>query len=185
VIYDVSHRQKIRPERPLAMSSPASQVGVLASPVSAATAALILLVAKAKGGDVAKQSTVTSGMTGAIALFGLAWLASTFVADHKLLFALALFIVGILTTSQSGTTKAIVPVGLSLGLSPAVVTAMWPSVMGMYSLPANGSQIATVAFDQTGTTRIGKYVVNHSFMVPTLIFAVVAVTVGFVVLPLV
>ena len=327
VIYDVSYRQKIRPERPLAMSSLASQVGILASPVSAATAALvasfedanysdfslpqvliimwpacliglavgafvmtrygkeleddpvyqqrlaagqvkepevgeldpkalpanakraaliflagvafivitglfedlrpvvgtgdsavrvsvtltiqmvmgvaaalILLFAKAKGSDVAKQSTFTSGMTGAIALFGLAWLASTFVAahqkeindalgdvveDYKILFALALFIVGMLTTSQSGTTKAIVPVGLSLGLTPAVVTAMWPSVMGMYFLPANGSQIATVAFDQTGTTRIGKYVLNHSFMVPTLIFVVVAVAVGFVVSPLV
>jgi len=326
VIYDVSYRQKIRPERPLAMSSLASQVGILASPVSAATAALvtsfenanfdfsltkvlivmwpacliglavgafvmtrygkeleddpiyqqrlasgqlqepdtndidtkalpptakraaliflagvafiiitglfeglrpvvgtgddatrvsvtitiqvvmgvvaalILLVAKAKGGDVAKQPTFTSGMTGAIALFGLSWLASTFVLahqteindalgdvveDYKILFALALFIVGALTTSQSGTTNAIVPVGLSLGLSPALVTAMWPAVMGMYFLPANGSQIATVAFDQTGTTRIGKYVLNHSFMVPTLIFVVVAVAVGFVLSPLV
>ncbi|HEY8546352.1 MAG TPA: anaerobic C4-dicarboxylate transporter [Acidimicrobiales bacterium] len=327
VIYDVAYRQKIRPERPLAMSSLASQVGILCSPVSAATAALvtsfenagdddfsltrvllimwpacliglgvgafvmskkgkeleddpvyqerlashqvkepevgevdttalpptamraaliflggvafviltglfeelrpvvgsgddrgrvsvsitiqvvmgvvaalILLIAKAKGGDVAKQSTFSAGMTGAIALFGLSWLASTFVLAHqreindaladavqeyKLLFALALFIVGALTTSQSGTTNAIVPVGLSLGLTPAVVTAMWPSVMGMYFLPANGSQIATVAFDQTGTTRIGKYVLNHSFMLPTLIFVGVAMAVGFVLSPLV
>lgn len=326
VIYDVSYRQKIRPERPLAMSSLASQVGILCSPVSAATAALvtsfenigsdfsltdvliimwpaclvglgvgafvmskkgkeldddpvfqqrlaaglvkepevaeldpkalpptafraaliflcgvgfvivtglfeglrpvvgsgddrarvsvaitiqivmgvvaalILLIAKAKGNDVAKQSTFTAGMTGAIALFGLSWLASTFVLahqteindalaevvqDYEILFALALFIVGALTTSQSGTTNAIVPVGLSLGLTPAVVTAMWPAVMGMYFLPANGSQIATVAFDQTGTTKIGKYVLNHSFMIPTLIFVAVAMAVGFVVSPLV
>ncbi len=320
VIYDVSYGQKIRPERPLAIAAVASQVGILVSPVSAATAALvatfdgahedfslakvlvimwpaclvglvvaafvmsrwgkeladdpvyqqrlaagqvkepdvgeldpkalppnaqrsaliflagvalivilglfsdlrptvgsgdsatqvtvtttiqivmgvvgaaILLLPGVKGSEFAKQSTFTSGMTGAIALFGLAWLAGTFVAahekqiddalgsvvqDHKLLFAVALFIVGALTTSQSGTTKAIVPVGLSLGLSPAVITAMWPSVMGMYFLPANGSQVATVAFDQTGTTKIGKYVLNHSFLAPVMVFIVVAMLVAF------
>lgn len=72
-----------------------------------------------------------------------------------------------------------------LGLSPAVITAMWPSVMGMYFLPANGSQIATVAFDQTGTTKIGKAFLNHSFMVPTLVFVAVGMVVGFIVSPLV
>jgi anaerobic C4-dicarboxylate transporter DcuA/anaerobic C4-dicarboxylate transporter DcuB len=320
VIYDVSYRQKIRPERPLAISAVASQVGILASPVSAATAALIatfddakedfsltkvllimwpacliglavaafvmskkgtelvddpvyqqrlaaglvkepevgeldpkalpanarrsalifltgvavivtlglfsdlrptyghgddavqlsvtltiqivmgvvgaliLLLPGVKGSDVAKQPTFTAGMTGAIALFGLAWLAQTFVSAHetqidnalgdlvqeyKLTFALALFIVGALTTSQSGTTKAIVPVGLSLGLSAATITAMWPAVMGMYFLPANGSQIATVAFDQTGTTKIGNYVLNHSFLLPVMVFIVIAMLVAF------
>lgn len=57
------------------------------------------------------------------------------------------------------------PIGLSLGLSAATITAMWPSCRGSYFLPANGSQIATVAFDQTGSTRIGKAVLNHSLMV--------------------
>lgn len=168
--------------------------------VMGAVGALILLLPGVKGGDVAKQSTFAAGMTGAIALLGLAWLAETFVDNHnveinnalgdvvedyKLLFAVALFIVGALTTSQSGTTNSIVPIGINLGLSAATITAMWPAVMGMYFLPANGSQIATVAFDQTGTTRIGKYVLNHSFLVPTLIFVAVAVAVAFVISPLV
>jgi anaerobic C4-dicarboxylate transporter DcuA/anaerobic C4-dicarboxylate transporter DcuB len=165
-----------------------------------AVGALILLLPGVKGSDVAKQPTFTAGMTGGIALFGLSWLAGTFVAnhqdeinnaladvvqDHKILFAVALFIVGALTTSQSGTTNAIVPVGLSLGLSAATVTAMWPAVMGMYSLPANGSQVATVAFDQTGTTKIGKFVINHSFLMPVMIFIVVAIPVAFLLSPLV
>ena len=168
--------------------------------VMGAVGALILLLPGVKSGDVAKQPTFTAGMTGGIALFGLSWLAGTFVAnhsdeinnaladvveDHKILFALALFIVGALTTSQSGTTNAIVPVGLSLGLSAATVTAMWPAVMGMYALPANGSQVATVAFDQTGTTKIGKYVINHSFLLPVMVFMVVAIPVAFLISPLV
>jgi anaerobic C4-dicarboxylate transporter DcuB len=85
-----------------------------------------------------------------------------------------------LTTSQSSATNAIVPIGLSLGLSPSLITAMWPAAMGIYILPANGSQVSTVSFDQTGTTKIGKYVLNHSFQLPTLLFMVVAIAVGLV-----
>jgi anaerobic C4-dicarboxylate transporter DcuB len=163
-------------------------------------AAAILMLPGVKGGDVAKQPTFSAGMTGAIALFGIAWLADTFiqahqqqiidalssvVKDYQILFAIALFIVGALTTSQSSTTRAIVPIGLLVGLSPGALAGMWPACMGMYFLPANGSQIATVAFDQTGTTKIGKAVINHSFLPPTMVFVVVAVAVGLVLSPLV
>jgi anaerobic C4-dicarboxylate transporter DcuB len=163
-------------------------------------AAIILLLPGVKGADVSKQATFSAGMTGAIALFGIAWLADTFiqahqseivdtlssvVQDYEILFAVALFLVAALTTSQSSATRAIVPIGLSLGLSPATITAMWPSAMGMYFLPANGSQIATVAFDQTGTTKIGTAVLNHSFQIPMLIYVVVGIVVGFIVSPLV
>jgi anaerobic C4-dicarboxylate transporter DcuA/anaerobic C4-dicarboxylate transporter DcuB len=133
-------------------------------------------------------------MVGGFALFGIAWLASTFVSanskditstlghvvnDQKWLFAVALALVAMLTTSQSSATNAIVPIGLSLALSPALITAMWPAAMGIYILPANGSQIATVGFDQTGSTKIGKFVINHSFQIPNLVFMVVAILVGF------
>jgi anaerobic C4-dicarboxylate transporter DcuB len=182
--------------------------GVEAAPVSVtltiqmimgAIGAIILLLPGVKGSDVAKQSTFAAGMTGAIALFGLAWLADTFIQAHQqemvdglssivqeyaVLFAVALFLVAALTTSQSSATRAIVPIGLTLGLSPATITAMWPSAMGIYFLPANGSQIATVAFDQTGSTKIGKYVINHSFLMPTMIYVVVAIVVAFILAPL-
>ncbi|WP_236789091.1 anaerobic C4-dicarboxylate transporter family protein [Amycolatopsis sp. GM8] len=156
-------------------------------------AAVTFLACRVKAGEVTKQSTFPAGIVGAIALFGIAWLANTFVAANSkaithslggvvgqapLLFAVALALVAMLTTSQSSATNAIVPIGLSIGLSSAAIVGMWPATMGIYLLPANGSQIATVGFDQTGTTRIGKYVINHSFLVPTVVFIVVGVAVG-------
>jgi anaerobic C4-dicarboxylate transporter DcuA/anaerobic C4-dicarboxylate transporter DcuB len=156
-------------------------------------AGAIFLTCRVKASEVTKQSTFPAGIVGAIALFGIAWLANTFIAANQThivaalgtavksagwLFAIALFVVGALTTSQSTATNAIVPIGLILGLSAATITAFWPAVVGIYFFPANGSQIATVAFDQTGTTRIGKAVVNHSFMVPLLIFTVVGILIA-------
>jgi anaerobic C4-dicarboxylate transporter DcuB len=190
----------LRPEFGSGDDSARVSITVTIQIIMGVVAAIILLLPGVKGADVSKQSTFSAGMTGAIALFGIAWLADTFiqahqaqiidalrevVQDYSILFALALFVVGALTTSQSSTTRAIVPIGLLVGLSPGSVAAMWPACMGMYFLPANGSQIATVAFDQTGTTKIGNAVINHSFLVPTLVFVVVAVAVGFVLSPLV
>ena len=161
--------------------------------VMGVVAGLIFLVCRPKAGDVPKQSTFSAGMVGGFALFGIAWLASTFVSantkditstlghvvnSQKWLFAIALALVAMLTTSQSSATNSIVPIGLSLGLSSSLITAMWPAAMGIYILPANGSQIATVGFDQTGTTKIGKFVINHSFQIPNLVFMVVAILVG-------
>jgi anaerobic C4-dicarboxylate transporter DcuA/anaerobic C4-dicarboxylate transporter DcuB len=92
--------------------------------------------------------------------------------------AFALFAVAAITTSQSSATFSIIPIGLALGLAPATLVAMWPAVVGVFFLPTNGSQIATVELDQTGSTRIGSAVINHSFMIPTLLFAVVSVGAG-------
>lgn len=161
-------------------------------------AALIFVICKVKSADVPKQSTFPAGIVGAIALFGIAWLANTFVKANEtlivsglgslvagssafvgaLLFALVLFLVAMLTTSQSSATNAIVPIGLTIGLSAGTVTGLWPAVMGMYALPANGSQVATAGFDRTGTTTLGTYVVNHSFQLPNLVFIGVACAVG-------
>ncbi len=86
-----------------------------------------------------------------------------------------------LTTSQSATTNTVVPIGLALpGLGVGAIIAMWQALVGVYFLPANGNQLACVAQDLTGSTRIGKYVLNHSFMVPLLICTVVSVVVGLV-----
>ncbi|MGY0233950.1 anaerobic C4-dicarboxylate transporter family protein [Longispora urticae] len=185
--------ERLRPIVAVAGKSERVSVTVTIELVMGLVAAVIFLACKVKAGDVPKQSTFPAGIVGAIALFGLAWLAGTFVAGNSaditsalggvvgrfsLLFALALALVAMLTTSQSSATNAIVPIGLNLGLSAASITGMWPAVMGMYLLPANGSQIATVNFDQTGTTRIGKYVLNHSFLVPTVVFILVGTAVG-------
>ena len=128
----------------------------------------------------------------------IAWLANTFVASNQqmivdglgsvvsgssaflgaLLFALALFVVAMLTTSQSSATNAIVPIGITIGLPAPLLVGLWPSAMGMYTLPANGSQVATAAFDQTGTTKLGKYVFDLAFQLPNLVYVGRAIVVG-------
>jgi anaerobic C4-dicarboxylate transporter DcuA/anaerobic C4-dicarboxylate transporter DcuB len=153
----------------------------------------IVIFAKANVREIVKTTVFDSGTVSLVALFGVAWLANTFIAAHEelivttlggvaettpLLFAVAIFVVGALTTSQSSTTSALVPIGLAIGIPPQFVIAMWSAVIGIYAFPINGSQIATVEFDRTGTTRMGKYLVDHSFIVPTLIAAVVSVLAG-------
>lgn len=173
-------------------------VTVIIEVVMGIIAALIFVFCKVKAADVPKQPTFPAGIVGAIALFGIAWLANTFVAANQtlivdglgsvvsgssaflgaLLFALALFAVAMLTTSQSSATNAIVPIGITIGLPASLLVGLWPSTMGIYTLPANGSQVATVAFDQTGTTKMGKFVFDHSFQLPNLVYIGVAIVVG-------
>ncbi|MGN7949252.1 anaerobic C4-dicarboxylate transporter family protein [Microbacterium sp. 22215] len=175
-------------------------VTVIIEVVMGIIAALIFVFCKVKAAEVPKQPTFPAGIVGAIALFGIAWLANTFVAANQtlivdglgsvvsgssaflgaLLFALALFAVAMLTTSQSSATNAIVPIGITIGLPAPLLVGLWPSTMGIYTLPANGSQVATVAFDQTGTTKMGKFVFDHSFQLPNLVYVGVAIIVGVV-----
>jgi anaerobic C4-dicarboxylate transporter DcuB len=167
--------------------------GAVIQIVMAVVATVIIVALSVKPADVVKAPTFTSGMVALIALFGIAWLAQTFIAANEaaiiatlgdavkvvpLSFAIVLFIAAALTTSQSSTTRAIVPIGVSLGMPAWAMVAMWPSVIGIYFLPANGSQLTAVSIDETGSTKIGKYVLNHSFMLPMLISWVVSVAVG-------
>ena len=155
---------------------------------------LIILVGKPKLTDVAGLSVFKSGMVAAIALFGIAWLTATFIAAHeefivstiggwvnrwKFIFALSVFLVAALTTSQSTATNTIVPIGLAAGLSPALVSGMWAGGLeGVYTLPANGTQIAAANFDASGTTKLGTKLLDHSFFVPMLIMAITSIATG-------
>jgi anaerobic C4-dicarboxylate transporter DcuA/anaerobic C4-dicarboxylate transporter DcuB len=78
-----------------------------------------------------------------------------------------------------------VPIGVAAGLSSATITALWPSVIGLYLFPANGSQVATVTTDETGTTKISKFVIWHSFTIPMLVMWGVSVAVGLLIAPLI
>jgi len=156
-------------------------------------AALITALCGIKAGDIVKSPLFDSGMVAVVALFGVAWMANTFIAANEqvivgglgelakqtpIMIAFALFAVAAITTSQSSATFSIIPIGIALGLAPATLAAMWPAVVGVFFLPTNGAQIATVEMDQTGTTRIGAAVINHSFLLPVLIYSSVAVGVG-------
>ena len=146
--------------------------------------AVILLVGRPDIASVPDQSVFKAGMISAIALFGIAWLTATFISAHEeyiidtiggwvtdweFIFALAVFLVAALTTSQSTATRTIVPIGLAAGLSPASSTGMWAGALGgVYTLPANGTQIAAANFDLTGTTKLGTKLIDHSFFIPML-----------------
>ncbi|MFF0739303.1 anaerobic C4-dicarboxylate transporter family protein [Streptomyces sp. NPDC004111] len=155
-------------------------------------ALLIILTNRLDPADVIRQPLMTAGLVAAIALFGIAWMADTFISgnqttiidpltelikDHAYLVAVGFFLVVGLTTSQSTATRTIAPIGLA-ALSPAVVTAMWTSLTGVWLFPANGSQIAAVELDKTGSTRLSKFPLYHSFTLPMLVSWVVSVGVG-------
>jgi anaerobic C4-dicarboxylate transporter DcuA/anaerobic C4-dicarboxylate transporter DcuB len=157
-------------------------------------ATIIILMAKVKPADVVKQQTFVAGIVALLALFGVAWMANTFIYAHldqivatlgdwvavaPWVFAVAIFVVAALTTSQSATTNTIVPIGLALPtLGMGQIIAMWQALAGVYFLPANGTQLAAVETDLTGTTRLTKYVVYHSFTVPLFVLTIVSVVVG-------
>lgn len=149
--------------------------------------AIMLLVAKPKVSEVPNASVFKAGITSAIALFGLAWLTDTFISAHeqqivdtvggwvnsaKFIFFFAVFLVCALTTSQSTATRTIVPIGLAAGLAPGLVTGMWAGAFaGIYTLPTNGSQIAAANFDETGSTKLGTKLIDHSFFIPMAVLA--------------
>jgi len=161
--------------------------------VMLAAAAIILTLAKAPAAEVPKSKTCQSGVTAIIGILGLAWLGDTFInANQETIigslsnmakaapwtFALGLFIASILLYSQAATARALMPLGLSLGIAPAALIGMFPAVNGYFFIPNYGTLIAAMQFDRSGTTRIGKYLLNHSFMLPGLITTAGGVGIG-------
>jgi anaerobic C4-dicarboxylate transporter DcuB len=156
-------------------------------------AALILLFCHVRATDVPGTAIFKSGMVAMIALFGIAWMADTFIANNEdaivtalgglaenwpFMIAVAIFLVGALTTSQSAATRTMVPLGLALGIGAGYMIAMWTAVVGVIFFPANGTQIAAAEADETGTTTLGKRVIDHSFQLPLQIVWVVTALAG-------
>jgi anaerobic C4-dicarboxylate transporter DcuA len=161
--------------------------------VMMAVAAVMLLVTKVDVDAIPKTSTLRAGVVAVIGIFGLAWLGDSFIAAHKDVivpaigawadqapwtFAFGLFFASVLLYSQAATTRAIMPLGIALGIPPQFLIAMFPSVNGYFFIPTYGSLIAAINFDLSGTTHIGKYVLNHSFMIPGLVATAGAVVTG-------
>jgi anaerobic C4-dicarboxylate transporter DcuB len=159
-------------------------------------AALILLFCHVRAGDVPGTPIFRSGMISMIALFGIAWMADTFIANNEdaivqalgslaeewpFMIAVAIFLVAALTTSQSASTRTMVPLGLALGIGAGYMIAMWTAVVGVLLLPANGTQIAAAEADTTGTTTLGKRVIDHSFQLPLQICWIVTALAGIVI----
>lgn len=156
-------------------------------------AALILILTKTDGIKATQGSIFPAGMQAVIAIFGIAWMGDTFingnigqltasiegiVTEMPWLFGVALFVMSILLYSQAATVRAIVPLGIALGMSPMMLIALFPAVNGYFFIPNYPTVVAAINFDRTGTTGIGKYVLNHSFMMPGLVATIVSLVVG-------
>ena len=150
-------------------------------------AALILLITRTDGIKAAQGSVFSAGMQAVVAIFGIAWMGDTFLHGNMaqlresiegVVFGIALFVMSILLYSQAATVRALMPLGIGLGISPWLLIAMLPAVNGYFFIPNYPTVVAAINFDRTGTTRIGKYVLNHSFMVPGLIATIAAVVTG-------
>jgi anaerobic C4-dicarboxylate transporter DcuA len=161
--------------------------------VMLASAALILSTTHAPVSEIPKCKTCQSGVTAIIGILGLAWLGDTFInANQETIigglsnmakaapwtFAIGLFVASMLLYSQAATARALMPLGLSLNIPAASLVGMFPAVNGYFFIPNYGTLIAAMQFDRSGTTRIGKYLLNHSFMLPGMITTVGAVGLG-------
>ena len=158
-----------------------------------ATAALILMLTGTNGLKAAQGSVYSAGMQAVVAIFGVAWMGDTFIAGNLAelkssiegivtempwLFGFALFAMSILLYSQAATVRAIVPLGVLLGIHPMMLIALFPAVNGYFFIPNYPTLVAAINFDRTGTTRIGRWILNHSFMMPGLVATIVAIAAG-------
>ena len=161
--------------------------------VMLSAAALILLITKTDGIKATQGSVFPAGMQAVIAIFGIAWMGDTFINGNiteltgsiegivrqmPWLFGLALFVMSILLYSQAATVRAIVPLGIALGISPMMLIALFPAVNGYFFIPNYPTVVAAINFDRTGTTGIGKWILNHSFMMPGMVATIVSIVVG-------
>ena len=165
--------------------------------VMMSTAGLMLILSKADINKAVKGSVFIAGMQAVIAIFGIAWMGDTyfngnieFFKDHiaeivnqyPFLFAVALFVMSIFLFSQAATVRTLYPLGLGLGISPLAMVAMFPAVNGYFFIPNYPTVVAAINFDRTGTTHIGKYVLNHSFQLPGFVATIVAIAIGYTII---
>jgi len=156
--------------------------------------ALIVIITKTNAAAIGKSEVFRAGMVAVVAVFGIAWMADTMfdahvpalktmltgiVKSHPWTYALMLLIVSKFVNSQAAAIAALVPVALSIGVHPGYVVAFAAACYGYYILPTYPSDLAAIQFDRSGTTRIGRYVINHSFILPGLIGVSTSCVVGY------
>ena len=156
--------------------------------------ALMIMFTKTDPSTIGKTEVFRAGMIAVVAVFGIAWMADTvfeanlpalkaaltdLVKTQPWTYAIALLLVSKLVNSQAAAVSAMVPVGLAIGVPPGYVVAFAAASYGYYILPTYPSDLAAIQFDRSGTTHIGKYVINHSFILPGLIGVSTSCLIGF------
>lgn len=162
--------------------------------ITLSASAVMMLILKISPVEVTKMSLFTSMASAIVSVLGVVWMSATFMGANEALiehtfgdiagtypwtFAFALFLMGALTFSQAATTRTMMPIGLALGITQPHLVAMFPAVNGDFLLPGYPTLVAAMDFDRTGSTKIGKFVVNHSFMLPGITAVAIAVATGF------
>ena len=147
-------------------------------------AAIILITCKVKAKDVGNSQVFRSGVVALVSVYGVAWMADTFFAHHMAFlkeflgnavqnypwaYAVLAFLTSKLVNSQGAAIAIVVPMALNVGMDPVLVLSFISACYGYFFLPTYPSDLACIGFDRSGTTRIGKYILNHSFMIPGLI----------------
>ena len=161
--------------------------------VMLSAAALTILICKPDGNEITQGSVFHAGMRAVIAVFGVAWMGDTLMQAHlpelkaavsslvqaaPWTFALALFVLSVLVNSQGATVATLFPVGIALGVPAPILIGTLVAVNGYFFIPNYGPIIASIDFDTTGTTRIGRYIFNHSFMLPGLLSMAFSLALG-------
>ena len=158
-----------------------------------AAAALMIIFCKAKPKVAIDGAVWKNGMVAVIAIYGIAWMSDTYFANYQpeiqamlndlvkaypWTIAIAFFLVSVLINSQGAVVVAMLPLAYSLGIDGWILLGVMPSVYGYFFIPNYPSDIATVNFDRSGTTVIGKYLLNHSFMMPGMVHVVTSTIAG-------
>ncbi|EAJ7130067.1 anaerobic C4-dicarboxylate transporter [Campylobacter upsaliensis] len=145
---------------------------------------LIVIFTKTEAKKIASNEIFKSGMIALVAVFGISWMADTMFAvhtpmmkaalgdvvkEHPWTYAIMLLLISKFVNSQAAAIAAFVPLALGIGVEPGIIVAFAAACYGYYILPTYPSDLATIQFDRSGTTRIGKFVINHSFIMPGLI----------------
>lgn len=180
--------------RTLQVGEKALKMDIIIQMMMLAFGGIILMATKTKSSKVSEGVVFKSGMVAAIAIFGIAWMSDTYfqfampsfktgitemVTQNPWTFAFAMFAVSVVINSQAATCIMMLPVGLGLGLAPALLVGLMPASYGYFFIPNYPSDIATVNFDISGTTKIGKWYFNHSFMAPGLVGVISACVIGY------
>lgn len=153
-------------------------------------AAIMIILTKTDSDNILDQPVFRSGSFAVLLAFGLVWMVNTFINDqssfitdnmsvltneYPWIFIVAIFLVGAITTSQSSTTMIMIPIGIALGLPANIIVAGWLACCSNYFIPCASQCVAAIGFDSAGTTKIGKYILNHSYMLPGLVCTIVSI----------
>ncbi len=177
------------------VSKPISMVLVIQM-VMLFVAAMILMTCKVKAKDVGNSQVFRSGIVALVSVYGVAWMADTFFGAHMAFlkeflgnavqtypwaYAILAFFTSKLVNSQGAAIAIVVPMALNVGMDPVLILSFISACYGYFFLPTYPSDLACIGFDRSGTTRIGKYILNHSFMIPGLIGVSSGCVVGYIV----